>query len=725
MTSSGGGRDFITINFNDNNDWRLLKNDDSALSHMEKYQCRCEALDAKCLYNVAKCYMLPSERPRTKEAILQIYPKLSPNCIDPTSLDKYCKQQVLLFVPWKSQDQLKGNKTTWKEVYDECKQIIEHNSATISNFNGIQPNREQSSSLGGAEEWMAVSAMGPSGNIQQVTLGSRDIDTSYNWHESFHSYEKYGGIPDLLSFISRMKNEYKNQSFASLDPDHVTFNEEQQNIIDLLQLQIKSLSGISRTHNRSIPKSAIIQGKAGTGKSLVIAKITKLLSDYLGPQSFLLLGPTGVSAININGSTIHSKLLIKTNGTDFAHLNGQQLHAFKKSMANVKFIIIDEFSMVGCEMMHMVDQRLRQGKDQPNEEFGGLFLYMFGDINQLPPVMDCPLYSTNQKSMETIAGKILYDNIDTAFILDNIHRQNDPQFQKILNNISSGNITPDDYKILKTRFTTEVDDAERKRFEDAPHFLPTNKEKYDFNYQILSENIDPITKSRKPVAKIPAKISTKSKNFTMYTLECTLYLSKGSRVILRSNLWVKRGLVNGSVGDIVDIIYHPDATPQEDPPSVLICKFDSYKGPYLNPDLKTIPIGPLQLPHENDNSEKYTVSQFPLCLNYGCTIYKSQRLTMEKAYVQIGIREMRSGLTYVALSRTKQLKGLLLEPFDYSLCMRINRSSAVQKKQNWLATLEGRFFFNSATCPDATLRHFGGMVKFGLTARGQVLLDSP
>ncbi|KAK3929764.1 ATP-dependent DNA helicase [Frankliniella fusca] len=636
---SSGGREFITINCNENDDWRLLKNDDCSLSLKEKYQYRSETLDAKCLYEVAKCYILPSERKRTKQAILQIYPKLnfSKYVTDQTTMEKFYRQQVLLFVPWRTEEQLKGDKATWKDVFDECTEIIKYNSTNVFNINDVLPDKEEFEEAHmthnlNLEEWMAVSAMGPSENIQTpILLGSRDIDTNYNWHEASALYEKYGGIPSLLTFISRMKKEYQTQTPTFANVTDVILNEEQQQIMDLLLLQIASLKNFDTHCTQTIPKSAIIQGKAGTGKSLVIAKMTKLMIDSIGPCSYLLLGPTGVSAVNINGSTIHSKLHIRTE--DFKHLNGQQLHTFKEVMAPVKFVIIDEFSMVGCEFMYMIDQRLRQGKDEPNEPFGGLFLYMFGDINQLPPVIDKPIYTTNQKTMEAIAGKILYDSIDTAFILENIHRQKDHQFQNILNNISSGNISGEDYKMLETRFTTNVHPAERKLFDDAPHFYPTNREKDEFNYGKLKNNVDQKTMARIPVAKITAKISGNSKAISLTesdSMESVLYLSKGSRIMLRSNLWVEKGLVNGSVGEVLDIIYHPDATPQDDPPSVIICTFTSYKGPYLDPEKKTIPIGPTQISQENGQGEKYTVSQFPLSLNYACTIYKSQGLTMDK-----------------------------------------------------------------------------------------------
>lgn len=47
-----------------------------------------------------------------------------------------------------------------------------------------------------------------------------------------------------------------------------------------------------------------------------------LISESLGDDAFVLLGPTGVSALNINGSTIHSKLGIYPRSKELLPLKG-------------------------------------------------------------------------------------------------------------------------------------------------------------------------------------------------------------------------------------------------------------------------------------------------------------------------------------------------------------------------------------------------------------------
>ncbi|KAK3909624.1 ATP-dependent DNA helicase RRM3 [Frankliniella fusca] len=482
---SSGKRDFVTVGFSDNEEWRLLRNNNDASSFMEKYQARSEALDAKCLWNVAKNYKLQKETKRQNSAILQIFPKYSATIDNQTIKEKYYRQQVLLYVPWREEKDLKNDETSsWEEIYYKNIEIIDLNAEQTNLLEQMQPEEDEFetheiNNHSRLEQWQIISQMGPAQNIEQSSLGNREIDRNYNWHQSVESCEEYGGIPALLTFMTRMEKEYKASSNTDMHDNEITLSEDQQSILNLAQQQINTLLDPTNATNMNIPQTVLIQGKAGTGKSLVIARIANLISSTFGEGSCLLVGPTGVCALNINGPTLHNKLKFNLS-EEYANLNGDQLFKFQQEMKKVKFIIIDEFSVVGCEMLSIIDRRLRQGKDNPSEPFGGLFVFMFGDINELPPVMDSAPYSDNQSSMERIGGKALYDNIQKVFILNNIHRQRDRAFQTFLNNIASGNVTIEDYQMLQTRFEDCVYANSREEiatFKDAPHFFQQMLEK--------------------------------------------------------------------------------------------------------------------------------------------------------------------------------------------------------------------------------------------------------
>lgn len=52
----------------------------------------------------------------------------------------------------------------------------------------------------------------------------------------------------------------------------------------------------------------------------------------------------------------------------------------------------------------------------------------------------------------------------------------------------------------------------------------------------------------------------------------------------------------------------------------------------------------------------------PLKLYWAITIHKSQRLTLPNAWINSGIQERSAGLSYVAISRVKSLKNLIVDP---------------------------------------------------------------
>ena len=62
-----------------------------------------------------------------------------------------------------------------------------------------------------------------------------------------------------------------------------------------------------------------------------------------------------------------------------------------------------------------------------------------------------------------------------------------------------------------------------------------------------------------------------------------------------------------------------------------------------------------------------TRTQYPLMLAWGITIHKSQGLTLEKVVVELGDKDFAAGLTFVAISRVKSLKGLAFRTrFDHA-----------------------------------------------------------
>jgi len=160
------------------------------------------------------------------------------------------------------------------------------------------------------------------------------------------------------------------------------------------------------------PLQMIISGTAGMGKSYLTHCIQLLLQDKVH-----IVAPTGVAAFNLDGTTLHSLLSLPTR-SEFKDLEGKKL---QQSFATMQYSVIDEMSMVGRKLLGQVDRRLHQiFPHYSSKTLGGCSFLLFGDFEQLPPVMDLPLYTTSSSSTISVIGSPAYRTFDCAVVLDQI-----------------------------------------------------------------------------------------------------------------------------------------------------------------------------------------------------------------------------------------------------------------------------------------------------------------
>lgn len=130
------------------------------------------------------------------------------------------------------------------------------------------------------------------------------------------------------------------------------------------------------------------------------------------------------------GATLHSALRLPLKHSSFIELSSGAKASLQQEFADVRFIIIDGFSMVGATLLAMVYRRLRQiFPGEQHHPFGGRFIWLMGDIKQLPPVCDRILYgevpaATSRNSMAD-DGQLLYRTFDQCFKLTVVQRQQD------------------------------------------------------------------------------------------------------------------------------------------------------------------------------------------------------------------------------------------------------------------------------------------------------------
>ena len=201
------------------------------------------------------------------------------------------------------------------------------------------------------------------------------------------------------------------------------------------------------------------------------------------------------------------------------------------------------------------------------------------------------------------------------------------------------------------------------------------------NEKVAKDNYEELKQLNQPIATINAKHNNKTasklSSDDMGSLMPQLLLSQGAKVMLTRNLWTEAGLCNGAIGIVKDIVYMTGCSPPALPVAVIVQFDDNYIGPSISEDLpRCVPIIPVTSNSDTLGSA-YERQQLPLRLAWSIPIHKSQGLTLNKAWIDLGTTEKVAGLAYVALSRVKCLDDLIIEP------MTLERLCAVKNSSNY------------------------------------------
>jgi ATP-dependent DNA helicase PIF1 len=139
-------------------------------------------------------------------------------------------------------------------------------------------------------------------------------------------------------------------------------------------------------------------------------------------------------------------------------------------------------------------------------------------------------------------------------------------------------------------------------------------------------------------------------------LENNLIIGINSRVMLRRNIDVNKGLCNGALGNVTKI----DLNAYENRVQTISVMFDCHK----NLDSKETVIERINSDFEIRKNIYANRSQFPLTLAWAITIHKCQGITLDHVLIDLGQDIFEDGQAYVALSRGKELKNIHLIDFD-------------------------------------------------------------
>jgi ATP-dependent exoDNAse (exonuclease V) alpha subunit len=377
-----------------------------------------------------------------------------------------------------------------------------------------------------------------------------------------------------------------------------------------------------------------LTGGAGVGKSYLTKEVISWYQKEY--QGVIVLGSTGISAVNVGGQTIHSFFVFGIAGnleelSSGDRYNKSRIKELCKLLKSTDLIIIDEISMVSADLMEMILYRFRQcgytGK-----------LMVVGDFYQLPPVQKAGrkpsqnIFEQDQGiyAFESSAWEI-FDFMTVA--LTKIKRTSNTDFMKILEKIRIG----------------EADEEVFHYLEHLRHnsFEGENEATVLFgtNAQADRLNLQKVAAVKRQEIDLPAIVKVKDPSIDNRRIEGwkknlpvieNLKLKEGIPVIFTTNKW---GSYHNGERAVVEHI---------DKDAIVVEK----KGKLVKVDRFSFELSRPALSADGmiENDTVAVLEQFPLRPAYAITIHKSQGMSIEKLICNVDTIFADSQF-YVALSR--------------------------------------------------------------------------
>lgn len=379
-----------------------------------------------------------------------------------------------------------------------------------------------------------------------------------------------------------------------------------------------------------------ITGVAGSGKSTFINNI----KDFL--DSYAIVAPTGIAAINAGGVTMHSffRLPISPyipkikNGKMIRNCDASGDPNFKKRLNKLDTLIIDEISMVRADVLDRVSDVLMQTRKK-KVPFGGVRLIMFGDLNQLPPIVtgsEGRVFEEYYDSPYFFSSKAMRLSGFTTIEFNKVYRQKDDVFIGLLNSIRRGVVTEHDQELLDSRFIPVPKDF------DGIRLCSHNNQVQEINERMLSKLPGEEFEFSSHISGAPPK---------NVPCEDLLKIKVGCQVIMGKN---SPGYYNGSSGiveridednEIINVRILRTGKTEEITREI----WENKEYSIVNGRLCEVTIG--------------SVSQFPMKLGYALSSHRAQGMTFDKVLIDVN-RAFTNGQVYVALSRCRTLEGTYL-----------------------------------------------------------------
>ena len=404
-------------------------------------------------------------------------------------------------------------------------------------------------------------------------------------------------------------------------------------------------------------RHVFLTGKAGTGKSTLIRHFMAHTE-----RAVVVVAPTGIAALNVDGYTIHRLFGFRTT-TTLDDIRGGEYRPgrFTKTLASLQTLIIDEASMVRADVFDMVAAALERYGPQPGTPFGGVQIVLVGDLYQLPPVVsegEGAYFSTTYETPYFFsAHSFRRDDFPTVALTTVFRQLGDDRMTAILNEIREGVLLGHAQEQLNARADAD--------------FVPPDDE---FWMTLAPTNRLVTARNRQQLERLPGdELTHHARTLGDLSLfdppvEETLRFKVGAQIMMLNNDQSDRW-VNGTIGRVIGVDYDRYGAVVEVEFADGSCADVT---PYTWEATRPVVSGS-SLSREVIGS----YSQLPFKLAWAITIHKAQGQTLQRTVVDLSGGMFSTGQLYVALSRCTSLSGLVLKrpvlPKDLKTDRRIAR----------------------------------------------------